>query len=87
MSFFKEVAKFILLPLVFLVSLVLFLFSKKTIELGFASFRYCFVLTKGRSNDFINKIISLIKPKYKFNKSTKGLLGDFDNKELSRIVS
>lgn len=85
MQIVKEIVKFIAFPFVFGFGFVYFLLTKKTLSSAYSSFRYLFVLTNGRSNDFHSSLIGIAK-KPKKSKSTSGVLGDLDDERINTIV-
>ncbi len=71
-------------PFLFFFGYLSFLLVRKTPKLSFVSFRHLFVLTNGKSNDFMSTIISLFKPKYIIDKAS-GLLGELSDSEITKI--
>lgn len=65
----KKIIKFSVFPFIFIFDWLQFLVSKKSTKYGYASFRYLFVISNGRMNDFLTRIISKTKPKYTFTLS------------------
>jgi hypothetical protein len=80
----KEILKFISFPFLFGIGLFTFLFTRKTYNLVYVSFRYLFVLTNGRVNDFYSRLIVLFYKQKK--KNAKGILGDLSENDIEKIV-
>lgn len=85
MDIIKSFLKFIVYPLFFLGGLFRFIISGTNGNQSYLAFRYLFVLTNGKSNDLISKIISIITPKYKIE-SSNGILGNLTNQELNKVI-
>lgn len=79
----KNLVKFIFFPFLFVIGYCFYLMTKKTNNLTYASFRYLFVLTNGRLNDFISFFISLTYP-HKRKKNIESLVAA--NTDVSEIV-
>ncbi len=80
----KNIVRFITFPFIFGFGFVVFLFTKRTIKLPYAAFRYLFVLTNGRINDFHSKLVSIVsKPK---SGETSSLLKQYSTEDVDRIV-
>lgn len=79
----KNVIKFITFPFLFSFGFMVFLFTKNTINLGYAAFRYLFVLTNGRINNRLSYIIGIFKK----GKATpaNGILGNLSKAEIEQI--
>jgi len=82
----KFVIKIIVYPFAFLFGILKFLVTNKTSKISYIAFRFLFVLTNGRINDFISNIISFIIPKYKIS-NANGVLGNLSEKDINTIVS
>ena len=63
MEILKNTVKWILFPFIFIFGDLLFLITGKTTQLAYASFRFLFVGTNGRINDFVSNLISIFHPK------------------------
>lgn len=81
----KEIIKFLVFPFIYLFSLFSFLLSNKTSNYGFISFRYIFVLTNGKSNDFANRVIQTFIPSYSID-NVDGVLGQLDKNSVKKIT-
>lgn len=81
----KEIVKFLGYPFIFLISVIVYSITGKTMPSGFASFRYLFVKTNGRINDFFNKVISIFNNSYKI-KEVEGILGKLSESDISGIT-
>lgn len=79
----KNLVKAVLFPILFIIGYCIFLITKKTNNLTYASFRYLFVVTNGRLNDVISFFISLTSP-YKQTKNHVSLIAA--NTKVSEIV-
>ncbi|WP_343631868.1 phytanoyl-CoA dioxygenase family protein [Fluviicola sp.] len=79
----KNIVKLITFPFLFSFGLFVFLLTKKTTKLGYAAFRYLFVLTNGRVNDHLSAIIRITK-KGK-TEAANGVLGNLSKKEIEHI--
>jgi len=84
MTVIKNTVKFLGFPFLFGIGFLFYLISKKTTSFGYMSFRYLFVLTNGKINDFHSKLIGLTSKKEK--KSASGILGDLSEKDIDQIV-
>ncbi|MFN6083724.1 MAG: phytanoyl-CoA dioxygenase family protein, partial [Fluviicola sp.] len=81
----KSVVKFLIFPITFGFGFILFLFTKKTSNIAYISFRYLFVSTNGRVNDFHSRLISLVK---KPKKTTLGSILNLNSeKDIDHICS
>lgn len=85
MNELKGMLKFISFPFLFGVGLVSFLLTKKTSNLGYVSFRYLFVLTNGRINNFHSRMISLFSKQIK--EDSNGILGEITSSRIDTIIS
>lgn len=81
----KEILKFTGYPFIFIISLIIYFITGKTLHSGFASFRYLFVKTNGRINDIFNKIISIFDKSYQIREA-EGILGKLSESDISSIV-
>jgi hypothetical protein len=77
--------KLIIYPILFIGGLLRFIILKNNGQQSFLAFRYLFVLTNGKSNDYISKFISMIYPQYS-NIKPKGILGHLSDKEVQDVV-
>lgn len=80
----KGIIKFILFPPLFCIGLVYFLISKKTTSFGYASFRYLFVLTNGKINDWYSKLVSVFSKVDETGAS--GILGELSENDIEAVV-
>lgn len=58
----KNSVKWVLFPFIFLFGRLVFFATGKTTKLSYAAFRFLFVGTNGRVNDFVSSIISIFHP-------------------------
>jgi len=86
MNLLKNIVKGVLFPFVFIYSCLIFLFSKRTIKLGYVAFRYLFTFTNGKLNDVASYLISKIQKKYSIEK-VEGVLGVIGKEEVFNIVN
>lgn len=86
MKLLKKTIKLIFYPFSFSFGYLSFLFSKKTMPQAYASLRFYFVLTNGKSNNIASKLISSLIPKYKVFQSS-GILGNLSESDVDTIVS
>lgn len=84
MKILKESLKLTIFPFVFGIGFISFLLTNKTHPLSYASFRYLFVFTNGKVNNFHARLISLIsKPKIK---QVEGILGTLSEESINSIA-
>jgi hypothetical protein len=84
MALVRNFIKFLIFPFIFGFGVFYFVLSKKTIPISYFSFRYLFVLTDGKVNDFHSWLIGLVsKPK---EVKAKGILGDLSESDVNEIV-
>lgn len=81
----KDLVKIIIFPFMFGIGFLSFLFTKKTNSIAYVSFRFLFVLTNGRINDFHSRLISLTKRKKKT--SFGAILNLQNDQEINDICS
>tara|TARA_R110002050_G_scaffold109799_1_gene221303 strand:- start:19230 stop:20234 length:1005 start_codon:yes stop_codon:yes gene_type:complete len=82
----KSILKLIIYPIVFLGGLIRFIIIGNNGQQSFLAFRYIFVLTNGKSNDYASKIISLLTPKYN-SIPPNGVLENLTDKEVEEVIS
>lgn len=80
----KHLIKIIIFPIIFLIGCLYFILSKKTLHIVYAAFRFLFVVTNGKINNFFSSLISL---GYKEKKTFEpGILGKLNNSDIDSIL-
>jgi hypothetical protein len=81
----KSVLKLIIYPFLFIGGLIRFIVVGNNGQQSFLAFRYLFVLTNGKSNDYVSKIIATLTPKY-HSVLPKGILGHLTDEDVADVV-
>jgi hypothetical protein len=82
----KNILKLPVYFIFFLWGILQFLITRKTNNQSYLAFRYFFVFTNGKMNDWISKVISWWIPAYPFSKR-EGVLGTLSNEEINSIAA
>jgi hypothetical protein len=81
----KTILKALLFPFLLLGGLLINLITRKTPKLSYLGLREMFVITNGRSNDFLSLLISMLHPKSHLGSSV-GILGDLSKEKAETIA-
>lgn len=83
----KDLIKYFILPPAFGLGYLSFLVTKKTFPYSYVGFRFLFVKTNGRINNFHSKLISFFHKPSVSKGNTEGILGSLSQENVQNIVS
>ncbi|MFT5167219.1 MAG: hypothetical protein ACI8P3_002456 [Saprospiraceae bacterium] len=81
----KDIIKLPIYSLIYVFGGLVFLFTQKTPKQSYFAMRYFYVLSNGKVNSFINRMLGFFYPKYQKIRAS-GILGDLSGEEVKSIV-